>query len=143
VNPLEDRLTPAQAIPRVMLDSAGLLSITGTARPDLVRVWRDGLDVVVTLSGRTGGEHRFNAAEVRRIAFRGGAGNDAFYNETVMTSTLEGGAGHDTLRGGTGRCPAGRRGDDLLRGGSGVTWPVAPVASPAISCSARTVSTVS
>src|SRR5262245_16548142 len=90
VIPLEDRLTPTQAIPRVMLDSAGLLSIAGTARPDLVRVWRDGSQVVVNLSGRQGGEQRFDAAQVLRTEFHGGAGNDAFFNETATTSLLGG-----------------------------------------------------
>src|SRR5262245_46889737 len=110
VTQLETRLTPAQAMPRVMLDSAGLLSVAGTAHTDLVRVWRDGSQVVVTL-GRQGTEQRFAAAQVRRGEVRGGAGTDVCFNETAVAAVLDGGAGNDTLRGG--------EGDDFLVGGPG------------------------
>lgn len=120
VTQLEDRLTPARALPRIMLDSTGLLSIVGSARSDIVRVWRDGSQVVVTQSGRRGGEQRFQAAGVRRIEFRGGAGNDAFVNETALASTLDGGAGRDTLRGGAAAdVLLGGAGNDILHGGGG------------------------
>jgi hypothetical protein len=116
---LEDRLTPAHALPRVSLDPSGLLSVVGTAQADLVRVWRDGAQVVVTLGGRRG-ERRFDAAGVRRIEFRGGAGNDAFFNETALASALDGGAGNDVLYGGSATDVLfGGSGNDLLRGGAG------------------------
>jgi uncharacterized protein YkwD len=116
----EDRLTPAQVLPRVSLDSSGLLSVVGTTQPDLVRVWHDGAQVLVTLGGRRGGERRFDAAAVRRVEFRGGAGNDALFNETALASALDGGPGNDLLYGGSAAdLLLGGAGDDLLRGGGG------------------------
>lgn len=118
VTQLEDRFTPAQALPRATLDPAGLLSVVGTAHADIVRVRRDGTQIVVVL-GR-GSEQRFDARQVQRIAFRGGAGNDSFTNETAVACCLDGGAGHDTLHGGTAAdVLLGGTGNDVLHGDGG------------------------
>lgn len=116
VTQLEDRTTPAV----VTLDAAGVLTITGTRRADIVRVIRQEGDVVVSLFGRHAQEHRFNAGNVNRIDFVGGAGNDVFANETAVRCLLDGGAGNDRLHGGADTDTLlGGAGDDVLCGGPG------------------------
>lgn len=60
------------------------------------------------------------AADVRRIAFTGGPGNDRFENQTNLPSRATGGLGNDTLRGGFGNDVfVGSPGRDVYTGNGG------------------------
>lgn len=123
VTQLEERLTPAVALPRaaqVTLNDSGLLSIVGTPRADAIRVLQEGRDILVVVAGPRGREYRFAESQVRTITFFGGAGNDTFINDTSVSSLLHGGAGRDILQGGSANDTlCGGQGDDVLRGGAG------------------------
>src|SRR5690242_12028724 len=88
--------------------ATGVLSVTGTAGPDVIRLGRGGSQVVVVESGSA---RSFDASKVKSITIDGRAGNDlitlhgsgtpAGGGEISVPATLAGGAGNDLLTGGT------------------------------------------
>lgn len=66
----------------------------------------------------------FNAAAVKSVEFRGGAGNDVFADQlAAIPLKAVGGAGNDTLTGNTGAdWLDGGAGNDVLVGGDGNDW---------------------
>lgn len=111
----------------VVLDSSGVLKIAAGPNGD-----RAEIKVVngnqLKLVGRPG---TYNMAQVKKIQFNGGAGNDYFSVPETLTipvtaqggpgfDTLVGGAGNDTLAGGqNGDLLIGRGGHNTLVGGQG------------------------
>lgn len=128
VERLESRDTPA-----VITLTGGLVTITGTADADHVRVAREDHRIVVTMSSATVNEEAsFDRGKVAGIRFNGGDGDDVFLNDTARPSTAVGGAGDDYLEGGPGKdrlygewgddTLVGFTGRDRLRGGEGKDW---------------------
>ncbi len=128
----------------VALHGNGVLTIVGTAANDTARVFRQGdgaaerIVVVVQTAGGATIQRSFAEAQVERIVFAGGAGNDVFINQTNKLAIAAGGVGDDVLVGGRGRdflfggdgndiefggdgddVIEGRAGDDFMRGGRG------------------------
>jgi uncharacterized protein YkwD len=97
----------------------GVVTINGTPKRDVAAV--DHLDasrIRVTLNRLT--PQVFQAAQVTKIIFHGGAGNDQFRNNTGRPSEAYGGPGNDTLIGGWGNDALyGGDGNDRLIGGAG------------------------
>jgi Ca2+-binding RTX toxin-like protein len=111
VEPLEDRSLPA---PLVSFDpGAGILAVNAPKAGVQATFNAWGQDLVLLLGGKGGhGVEVFDASMVNLIVFRGGGGNDAFVNNTSITSVafaghgnavLQAGNGHDTLVGGSGK----------------------------------------
>jgi hypothetical protein len=100
----------------------GVVSIVGSEGNDVAEVRQQGPNVVVSLASQAGQVVRtLRAVPVKRIAFTGLAGDDAFANLTTMPSQADGGRGDDVLRGGRGSdALVGGVGDDVLHGGAGV-----------------------
>src|SRR6266581_420307 len=99
LEPLEDRQMLAA---HATLTGAGVLQIDGTPQADTVRVYQQGLQVVVQSSSAgdragTNGTTRWDLAKVRGLLFHGGDGNDNFKDDTAIACTLYGGNGNDTL----------------------------------------------
>jgi hypothetical protein len=108
VQSFDDRIVPSAA---VALSSDGTLSITADAqRADFVVTDRSGGQIAVR-NNVTRVQTLWSAADVQRIAFTGGPGNDRFENDTDLPSRSTGGLGNDTLRGGFG--------DDVFVGSPG------------------------
>ena len=109
------------------------LFVVGTAGDDVLTVRRNAAgETVVRESGETVG--RFDPASFGRIVIDGGDGHD-FLSVSVTVSAaawIDGGAGNDYLRGGSGAdvidggaghdLLAGRGGSDVLIGGTGGDW---------------------
>src|SRR5262245_29820342 len=94
LEPLESRTLLATGI---SLTTSGVLQINGTRLADSTRVSVNAGQIVVQSSSagdRSPTTTRWNAANVHRILFQGSEGNDAFTNETAITSTAYGGAGN-------------------------------------------------
>ncbi|MBA4189548.1 MAG: hypothetical protein C0467_16305 [Planctomycetaceae bacterium] len=114
---LEDRDTPATASL-----AAGVLTITGDAGNDRIRVTPEG-DTLRVLDG-TQELGVFSSAAVTSITIDGGDGNDSIIvNELVgQTLTINGGDGNDKLVAASGGASLnGGPGDDTLFGGLGAT----------------------
>jgi hypothetical protein len=92
---LEDRLVPA-----VTLDG-GVLSVTGTAANDTIRVDLDASGLVVTVNATV---RHVRASAVRAIRIQGLRGNDSITVApgVAVPTTLDGGPGNDWLAGGAG-----------------------------------------
>lgn len=102
--------------------ASGLLLIQGGADNDSAAVQKvneNGVDkVYVTLTTRTAAgvlvsrkTVKLDLAMIKRVQFYGEAGDDVFVNSTPAPSEAHGGAGNDTLYGGSGT--------DVLHGGAG------------------------
>lgn len=114
VEALEARWVPATGVFR---NALGQIVIEGTAGDDLVVVSQAGTEIHVDLNGVV---TPFAAASVKGFRFIGGDGNDQFSNTTDLPSWLRGGAGNDTLTGGSkADVIRGEDGDDALDGGVG------------------------
>lgn len=110
---LEERQLLAAAPAGVVVDTEGLMTITGTKKHDVIVVRRDGDAINVGFNGVV-----TSHSGVTSIQAFLDAGNDSFsVNETDQTVLglplfVDGGAGHDRM--------AGSRGDDHLVGGKGI-----------------------
>jgi len=113
-----DRLEPKQLLAAITFQD-GIVTINGSSGRDVARV--DHLDaarVQVKLNKLT--PQVFNASQVKKIVFHGGAGNDEFRNNTGIASLAYGGDGNDKLYGGWGNDELhGGNGNDQLYGGNG------------------------
>src|SRR5439155_18263552 len=100
----------------------GILSITGTAGRDQIRVTVDtASSQVIVLDSGVPSAH-FNSTLVSRIALRGGSGDDylAIDNTVTVPAVIDAGPGNDVLRAGGGPTTLlGGAGDDKLVGSSG------------------------
>lgn len=117
IEALEDRQLRAASVTFDGL--TGLLSIQGTAGPDTAFVQLvDTNRVEVKVEGRS--PQLFNRAQVTRVEYHGGDGDDRFEKNTRVPSTVYGERGNDTLIGGTGEdtLHGGDDDDDTLIGGS-------------------------
>jgi hypothetical protein len=115
--PLAEALEGRQLLTGIALGYLGTLRIDGSGLADVAEVHYEGDQVVGVLNGQVSA---FPAAEVRRIAFDGGDGDDRFTNKTALPATIQGGRGNDTLIGGDGfDSILGGEGDDVLYGGRG------------------------
>jgi hypothetical protein len=89
--------------------SNGTLMVTGTEQSDLIVVSQETqnglLTVKVTVTDLTNGatllQRSFMHGQVGRINVQALGGNDTVQNNTAKASTIFGGAGGDTLRGGS------------------------------------------
>ncbi len=101
----------------VALARGGVLTIDAADGDDTCSVVFDGLDVKVTLNGHSVSWPR---ADVKKVYFAGGPGDDVFFNQTNMPCGANGGSGADLLSGGSSTDELnGGTGDDQLFGGSG------------------------
>jgi Ca2+-binding RTX toxin-like protein len=92
--------------------ATGVVQVTGTSLNDTAEVRQEAGHVVVSFDDALNHERLvLQPAQVRKVVFDGGAGDDVFRNLTAVSSEAFGGAGNDTLVGGTG--------NDLLDGGDG------------------------
>lgn len=98
--------------------ATGRILVEGTSANDNAAVtFADATRIRVTLNAT---QRLFDRAVVRQLVFYGGSGDDRFFNETNIASTLYGGTGHDVLIGGSGNdLLAGDGGNDCLMGGDG------------------------
>ena len=87
------------------LSEAGVINISGTSADDVVIVSQRGNEVVVSHNG----EIQFASKDAKSLYFAGGAGDDAFHNETNLPSEAYGNEGNDKLVGG--------KNVDVLHGG--------------------------
>ncbi len=133
VTPRVEQLEARRLLAGNILFNAGVITIRGTADADRVLILDRGHEaaehivVVMTGPGRPAQVRSFAAAEVHRVFFFGGAGNDVFVNGTHVRAIALGGAGDDLLIGGDDRDVVfggagadhvfGRGGDDRLFGG--------------------------
>jgi hypothetical protein len=107
VQTFDERVLPSAA---VALSADGTLSITADSQRADVIVMPAGSLIKV----RNDAAHQVTtwpAADVKRIAFTGGPGNDRFENDTDLPSRATGGLGNDSLIGGFG--------DDVFVGSPG------------------------
>ncbi len=113
-----DRLEPKQLLAGITFQ-AGILTINGSSGRDIAKVDQvDATRVQVKLNKLT--PQLFNASQVKKIVFHGGAGNDEFRNNTGLASVAYGGDGNDKLYGGWGNDELyGGNGNDQLFGGNG------------------------
>lgn len=91
------------------LSSTGTLNVLGRSGDDEIRVEKTGGQIRVS---RNSESLSFSASTVRRVWVNAASGNDRITNLTQLRSTLSGGGGDDTLRGGA----AG----DVLNGEGGI-----------------------
>lgn len=108
----------------------GVLTVTGTGTPDVIRVVRQGDQTVVR---ETTGATSFPTAGVARIVVNAGEGDDRIRLDRVTVPTVvnagggndrvNGGRADDTLFGGDGDDRlSGGNGDDEIRGDAGNDW---------------------
>lgn len=102
--------------------ATGSVSIVGTVGADRAEVWY--LDTgLIRVQIRTGDDvHTVSlpSAQVAAVSFRGGNGDDEFFNRTDVAAQAWGEAGHDRLVSGTGNdLLGGNIGADTLDGGGG------------------------
>src|SRR5262245_17774835 len=101
-------------VPAVMSASVDTTTHTWIVRTDdiatSVTIREGGKGYVLTELGSTR-QWTVSFLDVRQVEFRGGAGNDMFWNLTGLSATAYGGGGNDTLYGGWGA--------DHLVGGAG------------------------
>ena len=109
-----------------LVPATGTLHVLGTAGDDRAAVVRDNRGTATTVDdllhvrlAHAGHGHSatFLASRVKLIVFKGYAGNDTFQNATNISSIQDGGAGNDTLVGGSAADRIfGRDGNDKLFG---------------------------
>ena len=105
VDPLEPRRLLAAT-----LDGTGLLTVDGGAGDDQIQLSINGGNIQVLLNGAPDGT--FDPSLVNAIIINGGDGNDAIsISPLSISATLNGGAGNDTLTGGSA--------PDVFNGGDG------------------------
>lgn len=107
VEELVARITPSA---NLVLNS-GALIIPGTTGNDTAVVSQDTTNASKIDVLYDGASYQFDASKIKLVKFNGGLGNDSFTNNTSIASIANGGAGDDTLIGGSGK--------DILNGGSG------------------------
>ena len=91
----------------------GVLYISPSNAGTTTTIDRVGNQVVVTYNFGTGTQvQKFDAKDVKAIAYFGGTGNDVFVNNTNIEDVAYGSAGNDTLVAGTGKF-------NLLKGSGG------------------------
>ncbi len=104
VSPLSIPFAPEAAL-SVQL-SGSTLQITGSDKTDWIEVKQAGSQIIVYSYSSYGANQTtlgtYGTSQVTAIAFCGNAGNDTFKNWTSITSTIDGGDGHNLLMGGTG-----------------------------------------
>jgi hypothetical protein len=111
VQKFDDRLLPSA----VALSSDGTLSIVAEQHhPNSTFVDASGDQIVVHDYGE-GGVTTWARSAVKRINFNGGPLADEFVNSTNIPATFRGGAGNDTLTGGSGAVIEGWAGDSARR----------------------------
>src|SRR4051812_28957796 len=81
----------------IVLQSTQLI-ITGTNSADVIRISSAGANVIAIANGMT---RTFAAKTVKSIIVNAKSGDDLIRNDTNLPSTYNGGAGNDTLKGGT------------------------------------------
>ncbi len=121
---------PAPQPPKVtaVLNTVGLLTVTGTDGNDSIVMTNDGTGVRITNNGTLVGGSPFKG--VKRITVDAKNGNDLVYlTDLNVPAVLMGGGGNDTLRAGSGNDNVsgsggsdvleGYLGNDTLRGGAG------------------------
>jgi hypothetical protein len=115
---LEDRTNPA--LWSVVRDAASILWLDGDAAADNIAIGDAGGQVVIT-DRSTGERWAFAQAQINRIVFRGGDGNDTLdAGNTLEQIFAFGQGGNDVLQSGSGRDYLyGGDGGDTLRGGAG------------------------
>jgi Ca2+-binding RTX toxin-like protein len=97
------------------LDGAGLLTVLGTSATDTITVnvadpaEATPQDVVVTINGV---DQTFAASEVVNVLVKLMAGDDVYSSNLNRPSTIQGGAGNDSIMGGSN--------NDLIKGGAGM-----------------------
>lgn len=112
--PLEAREVPAVGL---SLSAAGVLTATGDAADDMIRVSNVGSQVQVQFTNLAGklSTLSVDASFVTAVVLNGGGGNDYLANNTFLAGTVNGGGGNDYLEGGTGNDGLnGNGGDDIL-----------------------------
>jgi Ca2+-binding RTX toxin-like protein len=136
----------AENHPSVWLnEQTGVLSFTGTADNDYLRVGRTGPNLQLNIKNWTAADFSANCTEggglgdwvvtcpashVQRITYEGGLAHDSFIDDTDLPAEAHGGPGIDWFHGGSGRDVLGgegdadhldgRGGDDVVDGGAGV-----------------------
>src|SRR5262245_28295259 len=100
VEELEGRFAPSTA----QLLPGGILSVTGTADRDLIRVALDAGASQFVVLDRDLETARFDTAAVTSIVLSGGAGDDslAIDNAVTVPAVIDGSDGNDVLRAGGG-----------------------------------------
>jgi Ca2+-binding RTX toxin-like protein len=107
----------------VYLNTDGTLYIKGSNSNDNVVVSYSGDRLAVTMSGGRSVNTTFARSAVFWIVFTGNDGHDTFQNLTAVPCDLDGGAGNDSLSGGSGHnWIQGAAGNDSLQGGSSGDW---------------------
>jgi Ca2+-binding RTX toxin-like protein len=113
-----DSLEQRRMFSSVALTGRGSLIITGGAGNDRIVITRNESGDIRTIVDGTVTDNL--ASHVRRVSVMGADGDDRITNRTGIHSSLDGGAGDDTIIGGGGNDALnGEVGDDLLDGGKG------------------------
>jgi hypothetical protein len=122
IEPLEDRRLLSGS---VTLSSAGMLNIAGTDLADKIRITRESPDTSMLDVILNGATSTFAFSSVKAITVNAGAGNDdveviELNGPVNIPTTMLGGAGNDTLVGGSGTDHIdGGAGNDVLAGEGG------------------------
>jgi len=105
----------------------GTVTIRGSAEADAAVVTESGGVLTFDVSGGINESESFNLSAVKKILFKGGEGDDRFFNNSSVTALAYGNAGDDYLEGGSGidklfggpdaDILIGYYGNDLLNGG--------------------------
>jgi|GEM_PF-3055088 len=113
-------IAPADATSVVAANVSGVLTITGTPNDDTIFVSSDGTNLNVTGDGNSLGS--FALADVTSLLITGAAGRDTITvdSSVVISATLKGGKGADSITGGGGdNVIVGQGGSDTMVGGGG------------------------
>ncbi|MDB4796844.1 hypothetical protein OAG77_01455, partial [bacterium] len=92
--------------------SSGTLTVGGSDGNDVLILDQSNSGVLVTIEiqGRSQSQ-MMPIGAIKKVNFSGAGGDDLFRNDSSIPSSVNGGAGDDTLRGGSGI--------DVIRGGDG------------------------